>query len=108
MSTNLNTGFRIIGGVGFHITFENGWTVSALWGPGNYADNYRMKIGTDEDRAGMEGSSTAECAVIGPDGNLVNRPGWGGTVDSFRTPADVLELLNWAAAQPGDPCGDTS
>ena len=25
---------------GFHIKFENGWTVSVQWGPHNYADNY--------------------------------------------------------------------
>ena len=26
-------------GVGFQITFDNGWTISVQWGPGNYSDN---------------------------------------------------------------------
>lgn len=25
---------------GFHITFENGWTISVQWGAGTYSDNH--------------------------------------------------------------------
>jgi len=32
--------FRINQNKGFHITFENGWTVSVQFGWGNYCDNY--------------------------------------------------------------------
>lgn len=29
---------------GFHITFDNGWTVSVQFGFGNYCDNYSLSI----------------------------------------------------------------
>lgn len=38
-------GFKITGVKGFHITFENGWTVSVQFGGGNYSDNYDEPIG---------------------------------------------------------------
>lgn len=92
------TGFFITGGKGFHITFENGYTVSVQFGPGNYCDNYDEQIGRDEDRCGRDGSSNAECAVWANDGNLIDR--WNGdTVSNRSTPAEVLALLNWAASQ---------
>lgn len=33
--------FDITDGKGFHIKFENGWTVSVQFGRGNYCDHYR-------------------------------------------------------------------
>lgn len=92
--------FCVTDGKGFHITFVNGWTVSVQFGPGNYCDNYNSRF--DENarrRCGEQGSSTAECAVWGGDGNMV-RHFDGETVSNRSTPAEVLELLNWAAAQP--------
>ena len=42
-------------GAGFHITFDNGWTISVQWGPGNRAGPVRNA----EDLIGME-STTAD------------------------------------------------
>ena len=93
------TGFFITRKSGFHITFSNGWTVSVQFGPGNYCDNYGRDIGREEEACGKEGSTTAECAVWGPDGKMVARPGWDSTVSNRSTPTEVLELLNWASTQ---------
>ena len=96
-------GFYITGGKGFHITFENGYTVSVQFGPGNYCDNYKVKIGRDEKAAGEGGSRNAECAVWASDGDLIKYKKWGGdTVSNRSTPGEVLELLNWAATQERD------
>ncbi len=92
-------GFRITGKKGFHITFENGWTVSVQFGPGNYCDNYDMSIRDDDELAGKQGSSTAEVAAWGPDGKMIDRD-WGDTVGNRQTPAQVLDLLTYAASQP--------
>jgi hypothetical protein len=54
--------FKITHGKGFHMTFENGWTVSVQWGMGNYGNYY------DEEVDGM-GSTTAEIAAWDIDGN---------------------------------------
>ena len=90
--------FKITGKKGFHITFENGFTVSVQFGPGNYCDNYDMEIGRDDERAGAKGSYNAECAVWGSDGVMIDR--WdGNTVSNRSTAEEVLSLLNWASAQ---------
>ena len=36
--------FEVTTGKGFHVTFENGWTVSVQFGPGNFCDNYHMRV----------------------------------------------------------------
>ena len=88
--------FRITGNKGFHIVFKNGWTVSVQFGPGNYCDNYDRNILSEAEVCGKDGSTTAECAVWGPDGEMVEYKGWGNSVSNRSTPAEVLELLNWA------------
>lgn len=93
--------FKITNGKGFHISFENGWTVSVQFGPGNYCDNYDMRIGYENEEAGKRGSATAECAAWGPDNEMVVHPEFGGdTVGGRMTPKQVLALLNWASEQP--------
>ncbi|RJQ29183.1 hypothetical protein C4571_01985 [Candidatus Parcubacteria bacterium] len=98
-------GFRITGKKGFHMTFENGYTVSIQFGPGDYCDNYDMEIGEQDEAAGANGSSNAEYAVWGQGGEMIQYGDWGDTVSNRSTPAQVLELLNWAANQPamGNP-----
>ncbi len=92
--------FRITDGKGFGIQFENGYTVSVQFGPANYCDHYDRRIGQDEIACGREGSMTAECAVIDPDGKLIEHPiADGDTVSSRSTPAEVLSLLSWAASK---------
>jgi hypothetical protein len=92
--------FRITDGKGFGVQFENGYTVSVQFGPGNYADHYDRRIGRDEVDCGREGSMTAECAVINQKGELIEHPLCDGdTVSGRNTAEQVLTLLNWAASQ---------
>lgn len=91
--------FKLSSKKGFHIEFENGFVVSVQFGPGNYCDNYNMQIGEDEEEAGRIGSNNAECAVWGPDGDMIEYGNWGDTVGGRMKPAEVLELFNWAAKQ---------
>lgn len=96
--------FCITGGKGFHITFENGWTVSVQFGLGNYCDNYRVPMGDDweetQHQCGEKGSTTAECAVWGPDHKMRKYRGWGDVVSNRSSPAEVLRVMRWAARQP--------
>lgn len=42
-------GFKITSGKGFHITFDNGYTVSVQFGPYSYCDHYgEENAGSDE------------------------------------------------------------
>lgn len=86
---------------GFHITFENGYNVSVQFGPANYCDHYNRNIGIDEEDCGKEGSGTAECAVWkGKSRDMIEHPLFSGnTVGGYMSPAQVLELLNWASTQ---------
>ena len=93
--------FRITNKHGFHITFENGYTVSVQFGPGNYCDNYNMRVGEDDELAGKQGSNTAECAMWQGEDELLPLPAFmgedGDSVSNRSTPSEVLQLLNWAA-----------
>jgi hypothetical protein len=92
--------FRIIGKKGFHITFENGYTVSVQFGPGNYCDNYHRNIGIEEEVCGREGSSTAEGAVWPRNGELLKHKFFDGDIVGNRMePKEVLALMNWASKQ---------
>ena len=91
-------GFHITRQSGFHVTFENGWTVSVQFGAGCYADHYDASCRWDDRKIGEVGAATAECAVWPRVGEMLCR--WDGdTVSNRSTPAEVLELLNWAASQ---------
>lgn len=90
--------FRITGGKGFHITFENGYTVSVQFGPGNYCD-HRNEDFDNGAKCAEAGSGTAECAVWLDKGPFLQLDGWDDTVKGWMRPADVLALLVWAAAQ---------
>lgn len=79
---------------GFHITFDNGYTVSVQFGAGNYCDNYNLSIMEYHDKA-VPPSSTAETALLDPNGEFVEYKG--DDVQARQTPEDVLELLNYAA-----------
>ncbi len=91
-------GFSITGEKGFHITFENGFTVSVQFGPGDYCDNYDRDW-EETAKCGEEGSFTAECAVWPQQGHMLKYGDWGDAISNRSTPAEVLELLNWAASQ---------
>lgn len=84
--------FKITGKKGFHITFENGWTISVQFGPGNYCDNYDMRIGGEEERAGSMGSGTAEVAAWGRGGKMIEWPN-GDTVTNRSTANEVAQMI---------------
>jgi|SRR3990167_5894555 len=92
-------GFTICDNKGFHITFENGWTVSVQFGGGNYCDNYDSKIGSEHDSRGMT-SGNAEVAYWPPDGKMQRFRTSGDTVAGRYTPRQVLNLLKKVAAKP--------
>ena len=92
---------KITRNAGFHITFENGYTVSVQFGPGTYCDNYDKRF-DDTEKCGEYGSSNAECAVWKDDGDLIECRGWGNTVKGWMTPDEILKLLKWAARQKKD------
>lgn len=95
-------GFSITGGRGFHITFENGYTVSVQFGTGNYRTGRDITLFPSEAlqrKLGEEGSTDAECAVWGPDGKMLIYDDWSETVGGWMSPSKVLELFNWAANQ---------
>ena len=93
--------FKITHKRGFHITFPNEYTVSVQFGPGNYCENYNMdisEIGSEE--AGKKGSVNAECAVWGPNGEMIEHESFDGdTVGGRMSATEVLGLLNWAESQ---------
>jgi len=105
--------FAITDGKGFHMTFANGYTISVQWGRGNYCDNYDMlgssslslvDFGYEQMEAGKTGSNTAECAVLNPEGDLIELPTWAARNDQVTnrsTPEEVLKLMKWAASQKG-------
>lgn len=90
------SGFSITRGGGFHIRFENGWTISVQFGDGTYSDNY-LKITPEETRAACQSSTTAELAIIDPDGELYTMRGEA-EVFAYQKPADLLEMMNTVAA----------
>lgn len=85
--------FKITDNKGFHITFENGWTISVQFGPANYCENYDEPL-SDEDRiaSGKRGSKTAEVAWWKEKGQLEGPEGW-------QTPAQVLAIINDVASR---------
>lgn len=93
-------GFDVCAVRGFHLTFANGYTVSVQIGAGSYTENYDADFDEFRDKRKVE-SMDAECAVFKDDGELIYHPLFdGSSVGSYMTPAQVLELMNWAASQP--------
>ena len=95
-----NPGFKITGHKGFHVTFENGYTVSVQFGPANYCDNYNMDFSKPKSLEHLE-SSDAEVAVWKGSGKLLAMPQFGNNNDvgANFTPEMVLDLLSWAKEQ---------
>ena len=86
--------FRINDNKGFKITFDNGYTVSVQFGPGNYSSNYNL---SKLDNMGKPMNATlAETALLDPDGNFVQYKD--DDVQGYQSPADVLALMNYAAS----------
>lgn len=94
--------FSITQGKGFHITFENGYTVSVQFGMANYCENRNFDIRyenwrEEEVSAGERGSSNAEVAIMDNKGNFVGQElGFfdGDGVEGWCSPARVIEIMN--------------
>lgn len=63
--------FRITGGKGFHMTFENGNTISIQFGGGNYCENYNIVIGSERGRD--ISCKDSEIAIWDKDNNWITR-----------------------------------
>ncbi len=85
--------FRINDNKGFQIKFENGYTVSVQFGPGNYGSNYSLDFIANMNKPMT--ALTAETALIDPEGRFVQYKG--DDVQGHQTPNDVLELLAYAS-----------
>lgn len=85
--------FRINDNKGFQITFDNGYTVSVQFGPGNYGSNYSLDFIANMNKPMT--ATTAETALIAPDGGFVTYKD--DDVQGHQTVNDVLALLNYAS-----------
>ena len=90
------TGFKTTSRNGFHITFENGWTVSVQFGNGNYCDNYNHDMMS---RDPVPPSANAEVAAWPDRAGAWHRFADGDTVRGCMTPAEVLAFMNEIAAK---------
>lgn len=94
---------------GFHMTFENGLTVSVQWGAGNYCDNHfpeDLDFSYKKDAA----SDTAEVAVLrgneflDPQGFMSYEISGDGTIAGYLSPSEVVDLLvavrDWEGCRP--------
>ncbi len=97
MTKEFIPGFGISNNKGFHIRFENGWTVSVQFGYGNYCTNYDLPREEIEKSRGAN-SHTAEIAAW--DINDVWHVTDGSAVSGYKTPTQVLEFINEIAAKP--------
>jgi len=89
--------FSITDGKGFHITFENGVTVSVQFGAGNYCSTNSKNIPYTELNTKCE---DAEVAVWDNTGAWITSEYTNADYDDvigYQTPEDVLKILNWAS-----------
>ena len=99
--------FKVYAQKGFQTTFENGFTVSVMFGAGNYCEhriNHTVEPTLDGTVPvwGKHDSVNAEIAVFGPDGEFrTDFPGCpeGDQVQGWVTPEQMLAVMNWAASQ---------
>ena len=104
------TGFGISQGKGFHVTFENGWTVSVQFGPHNYCSNRSEIAGDYHEPVKRDGiaywesqrSNNAEIAAWDANGAwYVFNPEdeFSETVKGWVSPDEVLAFMNEIASK---------
>lgn len=97
------SGFSITGGKGFHMRFENGWTVSVQFGPYNYCSRRNTSfetLQTSKEKGEEWGSETAEIAAWPTKGEWYS---FGDdTVAGHESVAEVLAFMQKIAALPPD------
>lgn len=82
---------------GFHITFENGCTVSVQFGYGNYGSNRDWRGGHRND--GVPKARTAEVAAWHANGDWI-KVAEDDDVAGWQSPAEVLAIMSRVAAMP--------
>ena len=92
---------------GFHMTFDNGLTVSVQWGAGNYCDNH-FPADKDFSFSKPAESNTAEVAVwdksekwIDPQGFVDYEISGDGMVAGYLTADQIAELMHNVAQWDG-------
>ena len=95
----MSKGFLSMQRKGFHMTFENGLTVSVQWGAGNYCDNHcppDMDFSFSKDAE----SSTAEVAILDKAMEFMDTyrfvddtANTDGMVIGYLTPSQVVDIL---------------
>ena len=102
--------FGVMGNKGFHIKFSNGFVLSTQIGPGNYCDNYNMRIGSAKDKHRIE-SNEAEIAIWDADGEwcakqmqaeLFPETEYIDSVRGYVGIDDWLKILDWCRSQPAN------
>lgn len=93
--------FSICQGKGFQITFDNGYTVSVQFGPGNHCNN---KWGpftgpAAPDKQWAYSCADAEVAIIRPDNSFVRITEWDSVIGG-QSPADVAKWITIASTNP--------
>lgn len=82
---------------GFHMTFENGWTISVQFGTYNYCSARNQSI--EDDRKWLdELCPDAEVAIFDPTGAFVNFKS-GDSVRGWSNPDDVALIMGWVQSQ---------
>lgn len=99
--------FKVFAHKGFQTTFENGYTVSVMFGAGNYCEHHHNEsvepFNCTVQVWQEHKSENCEIAVISPNGefrSLKLAPIDSGEdqVRGWCTPEEVLLIMNWAAS----------
>lgn len=97
--------FAITSSRGFHITFENGITLSTQFGGGNYCSNRDINIGSESSENKLQ-SRDAEIAIWDAHGKWLTQQAYketfdeaiGDDVKGYVKIEEWLKILNWCQA----------
>ena len=84
-------------GVGFRMTFANGYTLSVQFGAGHYCGNRNMPFGAPPDADGFHSCPNAEVAVLTPTGKFM-KLGENDDVIGYQTANDIAALIATVSA----------
>ena len=98
--------FTITNSSGFHLTFENGITLSTQFGGGSYCSNHDMNIISSEHQVKDFKSKDAEIAIWDADGEWLTRQAYkelfgediGDDVKGYVELEEWLKVLDWCRA----------
>ena len=90
--------FSNTGGTGFHLTFDNNWTVSVQFSGGHYCDNYTESWNFAREQMAKGGSISSKTAEIAVWSNRVNDSGltWleNDQVRGYTTANEVAQVIH--------------